>query len=123
MTVGVLTFCYGMYVSLRTCIVLCRYLCFQGLFKLHPSFDQTIFEILARDKAAVIIFMHDDKKPTWSHLLRKRLMTAAQTLTRHDAQVHIFVALIAFIVTVEIGVTGKHWCRLGVLPCWMKNGV
>jgi hypothetical protein len=62
------------------------YMCFQGLFKIHPMFDKVIFDILSLDRAAVIVFMHDEKKPTWTDILNSRLTSAAQALSKLDAE-------------------------------------
>eukprot|EP00750_Incisomonas_marina_P027365 INCI6182.2.p1 GENE.INCI6182.2~~INCI6182.2.p1 ORF type:complete len:1195 (+),score=194.46 INCI6182.2:198-3782(+) len=56
------------------------YFCFQGLFKLHPEFDATIFRILELDANAVVVFMHDPKKPSWTTLLQARFKESATML-------------------------------------------
>ena len=60
------------------------YGCFQGLFKIHPDFDATVFEILRLDSNAVVLFMHDPKKPSWTQLLKARFKQTAEALTKED---------------------------------------
>ncbi len=56
------------------------YVCFQGLFKLHPTFDAAVLEVLRLDPDAVVVFMHDDKKPAWTDLIKARLRASAEAL-------------------------------------------
>jgi protein O-GlcNAc transferase len=48
------------------------YGCPQTLFKLHPSFDPLLAEILRRDPDGVLVLI-EGRMPTWTRLLRERL--------------------------------------------------
>ncbi|MSP49714.1 MAG: tetratricopeptide repeat protein [Alphaproteobacteria bacterium] len=48
------------------------YLCAQSLFKLHPSFDRVLAEILDRDQAAVLHFVEGHRRP-WCRRIAQRL--------------------------------------------------
>ena len=61
-------------------------MCFQGLFKLNPVFDSTVLDILRKDQLAVVVFMHDPKKESWTELLKGRLRHAAEALTDTDPE-------------------------------------
>ena len=47
------------------------YSCPQTLFKLHPDFDQVIFEILEKDKKAVVYLIKDRNKIWYKKLIKR----------------------------------------------------
>jgi len=49
------------------------YLCPQSLFKLHPSYDATLAELLRSDPEGLLIFIDDNKGGHWKKLFIERL--------------------------------------------------
>ena len=62
------------------------YSCPQTLFKLHPDFDQIIFDILDKDKKAIVYFLKDKNK-VWY----KKLINRLSSNSKYDPNRIIFV--------------------------------
>lgn len=49
------------------------YLCPQALFKFHPSFDDVLVDILAKDKLGYLFLLNSGDRQAWSKLLLSRM--------------------------------------------------
>lgn len=49
------------------------YLCPQALFKFHPTFDDILVEILAKDKLAYLLLLNGRERHAWSKMLLSRV--------------------------------------------------
>mmetsp|Transcript_78009 Transcript_78009/g.224007 ORF Transcript_78009/g.224007 Transcript_78009/m.224007 type:complete len:335 (-) Transcript_78009:208-1212(-) len=55
------------------------YLCPQALFKFHPSFDDVLVDILAKDKLAYFLLLDGRDRHAWSKLLLERMKEKMET--------------------------------------------
>ena len=62
------------------------YSCPQTLFKLHPDFDQIIFDILQKDRKAIVFFIKDKNK-VWY----KKLINRLSSSEKYDSKRIIFL--------------------------------